>query len=438
MPARTLKSPLVKRAFTFARHRHKGQLRKGDSLPFITHPLAVARLLAKARLPEEVVAAGLLHDVLEDTDATVREVKSRFGPRVAGLVQEVTEPAKVFAWEERKAAYLKHLKAASPGAMAISCADKLHNTNSLLAAYRREGPVVFTRFSRVIQKKLNQDRRVYEAIQRAYPECPLLPELDRGLKKLETIARRHRTLSHRTEVEAKFLVKEASVLNEVASLRSLDGFRLVKRLREKQRNTYLDTEDLALKKARAVLKLREVGGKAQLTFKSELGYFHGVSRRMEVTVPVREAQVRRLFLKGQLDIEPIHRAQALIGRRPLKGLFTLLTDRRRLILASQRDRVELDLDRVTVHTTKGIARRHLEVELENINASPAAYKRALLALRRRFGKRLKSSRVWKAEYGFRAIGKGKPRFAGHLWMKASGKPRFAGHLWMKASGKRGD
>ena len=115
---------LVRAAHAFAAERHAGQLRKGDGKPFISHPVAVARILAAARLPEKVVAAALLHDVLEDTPTRPAELERRFGKEVASLVREVTEPPKRYSWEYRKRDYLRHLKKASRGALAISCASE--------------------------------------------------------------------------------------------------------------------------------------------------------------------------------------------------------------------------------------------------------------------------------------------------------------------------
>src|SRR5919106_6968513 len=84
------RSPLTRDALAFADQRHAGQLREIDDLPFVTHPLEVACLLHEAGYSDEVVAAGVLHDVLEDTDAERGDIETRFGRRVAELVDAVT------------------------------------------------------------------------------------------------------------------------------------------------------------------------------------------------------------------------------------------------------------------------------------------------------------------------------------------------------------
>jgi (p)ppGpp synthase/HD superfamily hydrolase len=96
------RSRLVADALRFAVEAHAGPRRRGDT--HIEHPTDVACLLADAGYPEHVVAAALLHDVVEDTATAIGGIRSRFGPRVAGLVAEVTEDAAIGEYGPRKAA----------------------------------------------------------------------------------------------------------------------------------------------------------------------------------------------------------------------------------------------------------------------------------------------------------------------------------------------
>jgi (p)ppGpp synthase/HD superfamily hydrolase len=73
--------PLTQNAVEFARDRHRGQRRPADGASFLLHPLEVASLLDRSHYPDHVVAAAVLHDVLEDTDAERSELEARFGPR---------------------------------------------------------------------------------------------------------------------------------------------------------------------------------------------------------------------------------------------------------------------------------------------------------------------------------------------------------------------
>jgi (p)ppGpp synthase/HD superfamily hydrolase len=83
---------LTRAALRFARDRHAGQRRPPGDEPFVGHPVEVAELLQEAGYPDEVVAAGVLHDVIEDAGVGRDELDERFGPRVAELVTAVSEP----------------------------------------------------------------------------------------------------------------------------------------------------------------------------------------------------------------------------------------------------------------------------------------------------------------------------------------------------------
>lgn len=113
-------------AVEFAVWAHGGRTRKGKDVPYITHPLAVALSLARAGCAEDVVIAGLLHDVVEDTSVTLEEVRERFGAGVAGIVAACTEDKRL-PWEDRKARMLETLTHAPLAVKLVACADKLHN-----------------------------------------------------------------------------------------------------------------------------------------------------------------------------------------------------------------------------------------------------------------------------------------------------------------------
>src|SRR5690606_6920338 len=75
-----LDNDLIRRAIRFAEQAHRGEKRKGTESPYFVHPVAVATLLAHVQAPDELIAAGFLHDVVEDTDVTVAELRTEFGP----------------------------------------------------------------------------------------------------------------------------------------------------------------------------------------------------------------------------------------------------------------------------------------------------------------------------------------------------------------------
>jgi guanosine-3',5'-bis(diphosphate) 3'-pyrophosphohydrolase len=130
------RSALVKDALETARRAHAGQLRRGsDGRPFIDHPLAVAELLANARYGDEVLAAALLHDVVEKSETEIGEVRARFGDVVGDLVAAMTEDETIPSYEERKEEHRHRVAEADPAALAIFAADKLTNVSMLREAY---------------------------------------------------------------------------------------------------------------------------------------------------------------------------------------------------------------------------------------------------------------------------------------------------------------
>jgi (p)ppGpp synthase/HD superfamily hydrolase len=125
------RSPLTRDALAFADQRHAGQTRDIDDLPFVTHPVEVACLLHEGGYPDEVVAAGVLHDVVEDTDAELSDLEARFGGRVAELVKAVTDDASIDDDTERKAALRRQVAGAGECAAVIFAADKVSKAREL-------------------------------------------------------------------------------------------------------------------------------------------------------------------------------------------------------------------------------------------------------------------------------------------------------------------
>lgn len=131
-------SNLESRAAAFAAHHHSvvGQLRKYTSEPYIVHPCAVAQKLRPLACATEVMlAAAWLHDVVEDTTATLEDVESAFGAEVAGLVGMLTNPSKGSRENRaaRKAQDRAHVAGASPAAKTIKAADRLDNLVTIRA-----------------------------------------------------------------------------------------------------------------------------------------------------------------------------------------------------------------------------------------------------------------------------------------------------------------
>jgi (p)ppGpp synthase/HD superfamily hydrolase len=125
------RTPLTRDALAFADRRHAGQTRGIDDIPFVTHPLEVACLLHEAGYSDQVVAAGVLHDVLEETDAERGELEVRFGPEVAALVAAVSDDPTIEDVAERKAALRRQVANAGECAAAVFAADKVSKAREL-------------------------------------------------------------------------------------------------------------------------------------------------------------------------------------------------------------------------------------------------------------------------------------------------------------------
>ncbi|HVW82747.1 MAG TPA: HD domain-containing protein [Candidatus Paceibacterota bacterium] len=141
-------TPEIKKAIQFAARKHHDQMRlEAEPLPYITHLISAALLVAEdGDVPDEVVIATLLHDTLEDTQTNEEELARAFGSQVLALVKTVTEPKEIEDWKERKKRYLAQLTLGSDDALLISMADKIDNIESKLEAYAREGPALLKRF----------------------------------------------------------------------------------------------------------------------------------------------------------------------------------------------------------------------------------------------------------------------------------------------------
>jgi (p)ppGpp synthase/HD superfamily hydrolase len=147
MPDRPpLLSPRFEQAVCLAAEAHAAQVRRGSGVPAIAHLVAVAWILERAGFDEDVVIAGLLHDVVEDTPTSLDELRARFGPAVAALVAhssevKTDEQGRKRPWIDRKRDHLAALAGAPVEARAVVLADKLHNLLSIRADLEAGRPI---------------------------------------------------------------------------------------------------------------------------------------------------------------------------------------------------------------------------------------------------------------------------------------------------------
>ncbi len=174
-------------ALTFAARAHDGQGRKGTSVPYLAHLLAVAAIVLENGGDEDQAIAALLHDAIEDQggEAMRQQIRRRFGERVTTMVDDCTDAETIPKppWKERKLAYLAHIPAAHPDSLLVSMADKLHNAGSLLHDLRLEGVGVFDRFNAGPEDTLWYYESLVEAFTARRPLGPAGVVLDR----LETV-----------------------------------------------------------------------------------------------------------------------------------------------------------------------------------------------------------------------------------------------------------
>jgi len=140
---------LVDRAIGFAARAHKGQKRKAGDVPYIAHPVAVAMILQDMGCDETIVAAGLLHDTVEDTKVNIEDIRFYFGDAIADIVAGCTEPSKKSVrWETRKLHSIQVLRDAPLAVKLVAAADKYHNLSHTLYNEGIIGQAVWERFGR--------------------------------------------------------------------------------------------------------------------------------------------------------------------------------------------------------------------------------------------------------------------------------------------------
>ena len=164
---------VFEQAITFATEAHAGAKRKGTGIPYIVHPIEAAAIASTMTTDEEMLAAAVLHDVLEDTDTTPEELERLFGARILKLVQNETEDKRKNlppqdTWKIRKQETITFLKErASREAKILALADKLSNMRAIYRDSQLLGDELWERFN---EKDKNMHAWMYRAISEALKE----------------------------------------------------------------------------------------------------------------------------------------------------------------------------------------------------------------------------------------------------------------------------
>ena len=142
----------LQEAIEFAAEAHAGQVRKGTDIPYIVHPIEVMKIVCGITADEIVRIAAVLHDTIEDTDATPDEICSLFGEKVIFLVSAESEDKRKEmpeedSWKIRKQETIGHLASASAEAKIICLGDKLANMRDIARDYTELGDGLWIRFN---------------------------------------------------------------------------------------------------------------------------------------------------------------------------------------------------------------------------------------------------------------------------------------------------
>lgn len=157
---------LLNKAIVFATKAHEGQFRKGSEIPYILHPLEAAAIVGTMTADDEVIAGAVLHDVVEDSETTIEEVRELFGEKIACFVASESENKREnlsaeSTWKIRKQETIDHLKNAPTDVKMITLGDKLSNIRSMYRDYNSVGDELWQKFN---QKDKNQHYWYYQSI----------------------------------------------------------------------------------------------------------------------------------------------------------------------------------------------------------------------------------------------------------------------------------
>ena len=151
MANKPLDTTLLDRAIVFAVRAHAGTERRGKGFPYIVHPMEAVEIVATMTSDQELLAAAVLHDTVEDTDTTVEQIRTEFGDRIASLVASESDIVvdgvnEEDSWHARKQAAIDRLARASHDAKVVALGDKLSNMRAIARDYAQQGDALWNLF----------------------------------------------------------------------------------------------------------------------------------------------------------------------------------------------------------------------------------------------------------------------------------------------------
>ena len=160
---------ILEKAISFAADKHAGAVREGSNTPYIAHPLEAFSIAAGITSDHDILAAAVLHDVIEDTPATLADLEEIFGKRIAKLVASESEDKmpgipRSESWKLRKELKIQALQTASLDEKIIVLSDKLSNIRALRRDIVRDGDAVWEKFNQ-------KDKKMHEWYYRSVAEA---------------------------------------------------------------------------------------------------------------------------------------------------------------------------------------------------------------------------------------------------------------------------
>jgi GTP diphosphokinase / guanosine-3',5'-bis(diphosphate) 3'-diphosphatase len=181
-------SQLANAALRFGRRVHLGQHRKQTGEQFVEHPIAVARLLSASGYDGPLIVAAYLHDVVEKTDVELDEIRERFGPEVAGLVDCLSEDPEIAGYGARKRALRKRILESGGDPVIIYAADRVANMRDWHQVAPENRPACGERLGTTLEERLELWTEDLEELHDLDPETPFLGEIETELGALRSEA----------------------------------------------------------------------------------------------------------------------------------------------------------------------------------------------------------------------------------------------------------
>ena len=152
----------IEYAIYYATKAHKGQTRKIEDIDMIFHPYTVGMILQRNGCDEDTVAAGILHDVVEDTEHTFEDIEKEFGKTIRNYVYDASEPDKSLPWKDRKIHTIEHIKNAPLNSKLIVACDKINNLEDALSHIEKYGE------DKVLSRNPDEQKWYYTSV---YQSC---------------------------------------------------------------------------------------------------------------------------------------------------------------------------------------------------------------------------------------------------------------------------